>query len=94
MTGDFTAFYLQENEYNNIRALNKRFEATYTPYLLIRVLNNFSENSFEGLICQHNKFFDRTTAITKNNSSTSSIVTDYFESASVYSRLTGYGFFE
>ena len=47
MVGDFTAYYLNEGEFKAAIELNKKFDPIYTPYLVIKIVQHYSENVFE-----------------------------------------------
>ena len=77
MIGDFVALYLEELEFKRAIELNKRFEPYYIPYLVIRILNHYNENTFEAILCRDTQIFDRNKSFTKNNSGSSGIMIDY-----------------
>ena len=78
MKGDFIAYYLSEQEFKKILEEKKRFIAPYKPYLSIRVIENLSEETFEGIVCEGTNF-DRGKCIKKYEGERNPILIDYYE---------------
>lgn len=66
MLGDYAAYYLNEQEFKIAIELNRAFEPTYTPYLVVKIVNHHSEQTFEGVISE-GTVFDRNKCITWSN---------------------------
>lgn len=77
MLGDFTANYFEEYEFRKALELNKKFEAPYTPYISVRILNYLSEFAFEGLINQNSHSVEKPHWLTKYDSRLSGILKNY-----------------
>ena len=78
MIGDFTAYYLNQDELKNILEINKRFQASYSPYILITISHFYNEETFEGTI----SFADLNSVpqlITTKNDRSNSIMVEYYE---------------
>ena len=47
MIGDFTAYYLNEQEFKTAVEINKKFDPAYIPYLVIKIAQHYNDhNSF------------------------------------------------
>jgi hypothetical protein len=93
MNGEFTAYYLTEREYKFVVEANKRFEATYKPYLVILTTHYHNENVFEGTI-NRGTTFDRETCFTRFNKGGNTIISDYYEKTPGYFTFDGIRFFQ
>jgi nucleoside 2-deoxyribosyltransferase len=94
MIGDFVALYLSEEDFKRATEINKKFEPHYTPYLVIRILNHYNEDTFEGLLCQGTTTFNISKCLTKHNSGSSQIVLDYNENKNGFFTFDGVRFFK
>jgi hypothetical protein len=94
MLGDFIALYLDQSKFQRIIELNKKFESHYDPYLVIRIVNHYNETTFEGLLCQGAKSFDKSKCLTKYNSRNSNIMSDYDEKKNGLFTFDGIRFFK
>lgn len=93
MTGDFIAYYLGEDDFKRAVQVNTKFEAPYKPYLSIRIIQHFSESSFQGILC-NDVVFDRSKCLKKNNLRPSSILDDYNDRKLVALTFDGIRFFK
>jgi hypothetical protein len=92
MIGDFIAFYLGEDEFKRAIELNKKFEPSYHPYLSIRIIQHFSESTFQGILC-NDRVFDRSKCLKRNDPRPSGILDDYNNKKMVAFTFDGVRFF-
>lgn len=92
MNGDFVAIHLNEDEYKRAFELNKRYEVTYDPYLVIRILNHYDENVFDGLVCRGSSF-SIDNAIDRREGRLNTLVADYYEKKNSVLTFDGIKFF-
>lgn len=76
MLGDYTAYYLSEEEFKKAIELNIAFKPLYDPYLIVKIVNHHNEQTFEGVICE-GKVFKRSMCITFRNAYNKVINIDY-----------------
>ena len=93
MIGDFTAYYLDEQEFKTAVELNKKFDPVYIPYLVIKIAQHYNDNVFEGIIC-NGTTFQREKCITKKNASSSEIYLAYNEKRQGAFTFDGISFFK
>jgi hypothetical protein len=93
MIGDFTAYYLDEQEFKTAVELNKKFDPLYIPYLVIKIVQHHNDHVFEGVIC-NGTTFQKEKCITKKNASTSKIYEAYNEKKQGAFTFDGITFFK
>ncbi len=93
MLGDFTAFYLSQDELKNAFEINKRFIAPYSPYLFVHIESRFNEETFVGTLAfaDYNSVPQYTTRSTEGNKT---IVKEYYEKRDGAFTFDGIKFFK
>jgi hypothetical protein len=93
MIGDFIAYYLSQTELKNVLEINKRFEAHYSPYIMISIIHHFNEETFEGIISfAENNGLPQ--PITKMNDRNYSIMQEYYDKKEGVFTFDGIRFFK